>query len=570
MDVIRAEGRAELRRARQASEPDSALAGIAAVVIALLLGTWWRVRNVGSAFLFGDELHTLRDITGGYAEILTQFSDTGSGMALPLLQRIGIDLFGAGHWSIRAPAWLAGLTLLYLTYPVARRILRSERAGVYTLALVAGHPLLVFYSHFGRAYSLVALLALLLLERLMSVVDGRTTARAALPWLAALTAALPWAHPTALGFVLPVYLGALLAIRLNTARSAAERSRATEGLLVALGLGGLLCILLHLPASGSLRAFMETKTTDRYYGDFGIGDVVVLLSGGRLVAIAMVLVFFGSAAALARQWGARSLPLLMACVGPAICIAVVRPYGDAYAYARYILPAVVPAFIVVGWGVERLMEQSPVYVRRPQVRATAVGIVLLGVHVMNGSIDPLVSRDGPHSNTYLGMLDLPAFDQEWPDAPPFYRTLRQRAAASPTSLRIIEMPALTTRTRHLYRSHYLVHGVSTSLAPFPAEFPRLPQGPYVSLQEAGWQSSAQADYLVVHLDIATEVQDYWRYVYEQAIPELVWPGPRALLERHLRYGGVLRPADPTLLARIEDELGEPTYRDGYIVVWKLR
>jgi hypothetical protein len=570
MSVIRAEGRGELRRARSDPQPSAATAGLAAIAIALLLGTWWRLRNVGGALLFGDELHTLRDISGGYGDVLSQFSATGSGMALPLLQRISIDLFGAGHWSIRAPAWLAGLGLLYLTLPWARRILGSQRAAVYALALVAGHPLLIFYSHFGRAYSLVALLSLLLLERLMAVVDGRASARASLPWLTALTALLPWVHPTALGFVLPAYAGALLALQLDRERPAAQRSRAIEGVFVALGLGGLTCALLHLPAAGSMRAFLEAKTTDDYYGSFGVGDVAALLFGGRTIAVAMVLGFFGSATLLVRQWGARSLPLLLACLGPAVTIGMLRPYGDAYAYARYVLPGVVPAFMVIGWGLEWVMEQSPVYVRRPVVRATALGVALLGLHVLSGSFSPLVARDGPHANTYLGMLPLAAFDREWPEAPPFYRTLRQRAESSPAPLRIVEMPALTTRTRHLYRSHYRVHRVDTSLAPTTGEWPRIPHGPYVSLHGSEWTTRADADYLVVHLDIAREVKDYWRFVYEDTVPQLAWPGLPALLQRHERYGGALLPADPTLISQLERELGEPSYRDAYIAVWKLR
>jgi hypothetical protein len=249
---------------------------------------------------------------------------------------------------------------------------------------------------------------------------------------------------------------------------------------------------------------------------------------------------------------------------------LVRPYGDAYAYARYVLPAVAPSFMVIGWGLERIMEQSPVYLRRPEMRATALGIALLGVHVIGGGLSPLTSRDGPHANTYLGMLRLPAFDVEWPDAPPFYRSLRQRDEASRARLRVAEWPALTTRTRHLYRSYYLMHRVDTSLAPFPAEFPRMPKGPYVNLQEKDWREHTDADYLVVHLDIATEVKDYWAFVYERVVPALPAPGLKALLDRHERYGGVLRPAHPQLLWRLEAELGEPSYRDRYIVVWNLR
>ncbi len=49
--------------------------------------------GVGTAFLFGDEFHTLRDLPRGYRFLLTHFDNYGSGMALPLLQRVLVDLF---------------------------------------------------------------------------------------------------------------------------------------------------------------------------------------------------------------------------------------------------------------------------------------------------------------------------------------------------------------------------------------------------------------------------------------------------------------------------------------------
>ena len=100
--------------------PETRLAGVLLASF-LLVGTALRLMNVGPALLFGDELHSLGDMHGGYPQILTHFSSTGGGLALPLLQRLLLDFFGDGHWSVRAPAWLAGLALLYLTFPIARR-----------------------------------------------------------------------------------------------------------------------------------------------------------------------------------------------------------------------------------------------------------------------------------------------------------------------------------------------------------------------------------------------------------------------------------------------------------------
>ena len=130
-----------------------------------VLGAWLRVRHVGDAFLFGDEFHSLRDMQGSYLQTLSHFSETGAGLALPFLQKALIDLFGAGHWSLRAPAWLPGLLLLFSIYPLVRGRF-GNTVALLTTAWVAIEPLLVFYSHFGRIYSTVALLSLLLLMQL--------------------------------------------------------------------------------------------------------------------------------------------------------------------------------------------------------------------------------------------------------------------------------------------------------------------------------------------------------------------------------------------------------------------
>ena len=69
------------------------------------LGTWLRVRHVGDALLFGDELHSLRDMQGGYFHTLSHFSETGAGLALPLLQRVLI-FFDSCHHQITLKAFI--------------------------------------------------------------------------------------------------------------------------------------------------------------------------------------------------------------------------------------------------------------------------------------------------------------------------------------------------------------------------------------------------------------------------------------------------------------------------------
>ncbi len=541
--------------------PETRLAG-ALLAALLLVGTGLRLVNVGPALLFGDELHSLADMHGGYPQILTHFSPTGGGLALPLLQRLLMDFFGDGHWSVRAPAWLAGLALLYLTFPIARRQVGEAAAWVAT-AGVALSPLLIFYSHFGRIYSLVALLCLLLLDQ---VERARRRARWSVgTWIAVvgLTALLPWAHPTALGFVLPLYLGALVTCGLEARRSDPAARPAAMRLMAALALAGALCVLAYLPARESLVEFLSAKTRAEYYGAFGFLDVASLLAGSPQGAGALGLGLVAAAIGIGRDDGTRSLPLLFAVAGPPLTIALIRPYGDAYAYARYILPAVVPAFLLLGRGLA-LAARS-----RPSLGPSGVPLAGAAIAFALWIAGPGLPRATDHANTYLSMLALPAFDAPWPETPAFYLELAALPEAERAGLRLIEAPALTTRSRHLYRHYQLQHGIPTSLAPLASEFPRIPSGPYVSFHRPGWREASGADYLIVHLDVGREVAGYWRWLYGPRGPS-PRPGDAAFMERHQRYGGPFAQPDPALLSKLWAQLGPPIFNQDGLAVWDLR
>jgi len=536
----------------------------------LAAGAVLRLMNIGPALLFGDELHSLSDMHGGYPQILSHFSSTGAGLALPLIQRILLDLFGDGHWSIRAPAWVAGLALLFLVYPVGRRHV-GESAALVATALVAVSPLLVFYSHFARIYSLVALLCLLLYDRLQKYVDSADleTGAGKRPGVevVVLTALLPWAHPTALGFVLPLYAGAYLALLSRTGRSAEKFWRTTGYLAWTLALGGAICALAYWPARESLMAFLNEKTQAEYYGGFGPLDIASLITGSRTGAIALAVLALTGVIALLRESGGRRAMLLFAAFGPPLAVAVVRPYGDAYAYARYLMPSVVPLCLLVGFGLSRGSQ------RIHQLGATAVPLAGGAIALMLGVVGPLAPQhpsSGQHANTYLSMLRLPAFDMPWPGTPAFYRELSARPAAERAGLRLVEVPALTTRTRHLYRQYQLQHGLATAVVPLPGEFPRIPDGPYLSFQRPEWQTSLDADYLVVHLNVAQEIASYWQWLYGPQGPGPFAPQAAAFMERHQRYGGLLPRPDPATLAMLRAQLGEPLIAEDELLVWKLR
>ncbi len=536
---------------------------LALLLGALVIGAAWRLPGVGEAFLFGDELHTLFELPRGFAHLLSHFSATGSGLALPLLQRLLVDAFGPNHWAIRAPAWIPGLLLLPATFVVVRSRL-GDRVAIGATWLVAVSPLLIFYSRFARSYALVALLVLLLLDRVDAALEeGRLGARR-FAALALLAGAAAWAHPTALGSVAPVMIAGALAARFGRGpRPEASRDVAL-GLLAALAAGGLLCAALHWPARESLLAFVSTKTSLQVYeGAFGTLDVAALATGSRMAAIGLGLLALGAAAGTARARGWRSAPLLAAAFAPPLVIAAVRPYGDAYAYARYLIAALPPLFVLSAWGLDRLLAAASKRAGERSAWVTAaLALILLGA----GPPASFLDATPQHANTYLGLRTLPAFDAPWPGAPGFYEQLAAEHASTGTAPVLVEVPALTTRTRHLLRQHQRQHGGRTLLGPLPGEFPSIPAGPYVPVHEPGRLESSGADYVVVHLDVSAEIARYWAWVYGAENAPARPGADAAYLARHERYGGLLPRPDPRLLASLARRFGKPVYVDDSIVV----
>ena len=60
-------------------------AALVVVATAVLVGSYWRAAPVGSALMFGDEFHTLKDLGRGYRFLFTHFKRyrIGDGAAHP-------------------------------------------------------------------------------------------------------------------------------------------------------------------------------------------------------------------------------------------------------------------------------------------------------------------------------------------------------------------------------------------------------------------------------------------------------------------------------------------------------
>jgi hypothetical protein len=546
----------------------------AIVLVAGALGSYWRLAPVGSAFLFGDEFHSLRLITSSYSELFSSYGRYGSGLLLPPLQRALGELFGNSHWTMRLPAWLPGLILLWSCCFVGARRFGRHAAALGTV-LVAGSSLLVFYSHFGRSYMLVAALSSLLVMMLQRIVDDGLDASAEerywpskgrLVLCALITALLPYAHLIAVGLVVPLYGAAWLTLIIQ------PKTRSLAWMvLLPLVVGGLLCCALSWPAWDSYQAFVASKTERSYFGSFGLWDVMLVLAGSYLGGVVLFVLSLAGMARLAMRWRWRALPLLAGCLGPVAALWVAQPYGDAYAWARYLIPALPVALCLIGWllcDTARALCPTRDGADRSSLLA-GVGLALL--FAIPGPLGAAAVDDGPFANCYLGLAPLPAFDSPWPDMPPFYGELAEREEP----LRVLEVPGLFTRSRQLLRNYHLVHGQSTWLA-LPKGTDKLPEivplaGPYISLSDPAWLERAieSVDVIIVHREPAQEVQSYWKFLYPRRGEFGDDPALSALMERQSKYFVNPKQMDKAVTKALREKLGPPSYRDSLISAWEL-
>jgi len=535
-----------------ARDPGAGRLPLAVVALAVGLGAWLRLRGVATAPFFGDEYHSLPTAELPPAEILGTFDEYGSHVPLPLLQHAAFELLGPSPLAARLPALVPGLATLFVAFSVLRRFVGTSPAALATFAL-ALNPLHVHYSQFARAYALAALAGLALVPLARSV--ARRPRAATTVALALVAGSMGWIHLASGGFVAAVALVAFLVALLRASPPATGRARlAVAG---AFALAAILTVLLHLPALPGVRAYLESHAGQGAPSPVGPLDVATIVagsSGGAWIVVGLI------AASLA-LWRHRppGWPWIVAAVaGPIAALALGRPVGMAYAWARYLIVGLPFLLAWAAWSWHALGA--------PRVGARATLVAGVGLVALGAAFGPLPRRwtTHPFSNSYLALHALPAFDERWPGASPLYT----RLATDESVQTIVEAPQLVTRAVLLLRQHRAIHGKDVLVGwvgPGPASLTTA----YVRIDDADELASAAADVLIFHTDPRRELERYWTFVFEDAWLRHERDADRSFMERHRALWTAFGPL-PGVVQRLRDELGPPFHEDGDVVAWRLR
>ncbi len=507
-------------------------------IVAIALGAWLRARGLGDLFLYGDELHSLPLSTRAYVHIWSSYEPLGSGIGLPLLQRLARDLLGADLWALRLPNLLGGIGGLVAVFLLGRRLVGEPAAALATAAL-ALNPLHAYHSHFARGYTLATLCCIVFAHALVRLAEpGRPSHRWSLVAMAAGGLA-PFLQAAASASVVALGVGALLMASIR------GRLRAAGPRLAGALLGGaLLAAALHLPAAAPLADFVANKAANRA-DSFGFDpfDVATVFAGSAAFATVGGLLTVVSLAWLARRRPGVAVLLGCGALGPALALAAAAPAGGVYAYARYLLPALPFALLTLSAGICDAAEHLLGHRSRAGAAALAAGLALVVAAYVASPLGRAGVRFDPFANLPAATL-IPELEPEppLPATPGFYATL----AASPTPLHVVEAPAVFASRLALYRNYFVQHGHRVSLGTLGGSPADLVSGPYVPLRVAPLKASG-ADVLVLHRDLEAEQ-------------------PRS----KGRASPPRRPLPAPLVARLHRELGEPVAEDRDVVVWRLR
>jgi len=525
------------------------------------LGLWLRATPLASAFLFGDELHSLPALGLPWSELVGRYDPVGSGLALPLIQKALVAVLGASLPVLRAVAFVPSLLLIGVVAVWARRERGGVGAAVAAAVLVAIAPIFVFYGHFARSYSLAALLCVGVAvvcagarhsEDQTRPIDVRRVAV-----IAVLGGFAVWAHMVSAFFLVGLGLGQGVVAITKRGPTGALRDASLLGLVGAAAVAAL----LHAPAASGLVAFVGHKGEQVYHAPFGPMDVLGVLAGSVAGARILLVALIGAAVLEARARRAEAAPVLAATFVPGVLLFLVSPYGDAYAYARYLLPSAAAGCVFLGLGSARVGEA--IAARSVAWPAAALGVAIAVLLFAAGPRGPFAPPLGRFANTYLGLHPLPAFSETEPVPPSWYNEIE---GATPERT-LVEVPPLRNRAVHYFAALQAWHGQDVRMGTFGGVVPGAPpleSNLYFDLSRID-EARGEIDLLVVHRRVADEVERYWQRVYANSRDG----ADEALLQRHRVYGHDVPSVGPSVIEKLELLLGPPAHADVDVVVWRV-
>jgi Dolichyl-phosphate-mannose-protein mannosyltransferase len=212
------------------------------MALVTLAGAVLRARYLSQPMRYDEAFTYLAYASQPLTEGLARYDYPNNHLLHTLLVHVTTTVFGNQPWSLRLPAYTAGVALVPAWWWAVRGLYPGA-AGLLTAGLVAGSSPLVEYSTNARGYMLVALDCALLVGAGVALLRRATLLR----WvgLAALIALGLWTVPVAL---FPVgAVAAWLGVEALVRRPPGGRSRFLAGLALALVAAGCLTVVLYLP-----------------------------------------------------------------------------------------------------------------------------------------------------------------------------------------------------------------------------------------------------------------------------------------------------------------------------------
>lgn len=418
------------RHGRHRGPGRAELAVVAAITVA---GAVLRARYLSQPMRYDEAFTYLAYASQPLAKGLARYDYPNNHLLHTLLVHVTTTVFGNHPWSIRLPAYAAGVALAPAWWWAVRGLYPGA-AGLLTAGLVAGSSPLVEFSTNARGYMLVALDFALLVGVGVALLGRATPLRWA--GLAVLVALGLWTIPVALfpAGAVAAWLGAEALAR----RPPGGRPRFLLGLGLALVAAGCLTVLLYLPV---LRGWgVDAVIGNRFVAPVGEAAFLRRLPGSLAAAWrlavrdappALVLVLLaGVALGLAghRRLGAQRVPLLPVAVGWCAALVLAQRVVPFTRVWLFLLP--------LAFGTAAAGLTLPWRGRNPPLEAPLAALALFAVLAAT-----TVASGGVPRSRETGTL---------PAAAPMAAILRDRLA--PGDAVVVALPADAPLAYHLDRN----------------------------------------------------------------------------------------------------------------------
>lgn len=420
------------------------LAGLAALLVAGIVGAWLRLDQIGAQVLIDDEWHAVHQVLHRTPQMmLLDFGIADYSIPLGILDWHVAHWWGLSEIAMRGPMLVCGLvTLVAVPLYVAPRLGRAT-AVVFAL-LVAISPLLVVYSRMARPYAITLLLGWIAhaaFQRYHAAREGKLGAALAYGTAATLVA---WLHPVAALFVLAPPLWALFQLR--RVQPAERRSRFIRVALAAVPTGIAIAVLVVPPLVAHPES-LAIKSGIDMPGVATLAGVWYAWLGTPWTMVVAACLFL---AAIGAPSAWHALPeVRTGALGVALTLAAIvltRPMWsqNAVTLARYLLPFLTMLLLCVAAGTVRIATRiaRPATVAR-RALAAAFALLPLAALLAGTPLAPMLRHPNAQTNHLMHYFDFraernPYFARfELIPLSPFWASLATRPAGS---LRIVAAP----------------------------------------------------------------------------------------------------------------------------------